>query len=135
MKDNNYYPTFIEVAADCPVKSSEVPKQRGEEKTIPVLQYEMIANNPYKYTQEDVLFEVFATRNNIPKENRADERKKYFSKGQPCLRCSALGKRYGWGIHFNEKGMAAIYGVETAAYRNYAKDKKLKHVKAMSSKR
>lgn len=135
MKDNNYYATFIEVADDCPVKSSEVPQQKGEEKSIPVLQYEMIANNPYKYTQEDVLFEVLAIRNNIPQKDKAYERKSFFSRGQACLRCSALGKRYGWGIHFNEKGTAAIYGVETTAYQKYAKDKKLKHTKAMSSKR
>jgi len=30
------------------------------------MQYEMIANNPYVFTQDDVLFEVFAERRAVP---------------------------------------------------------------------
>ncbi|MBX4148141.1 hypothetical protein K1X09_12440 [Paenibacillus lautus] len=43
----------------------------------------MLSNHPYRYTQEDVLFEVFAERNQISKKERATAREKFFSKGQP----------------------------------------------------
>lgn len=135
MKDMNYYGAFIAVAEDCPVTSAQIPSAKGDAKTIPVLQYEMIANNPYKYTQEDVLFEVFAERNNIPEEQKPAAREKFFSKGQPCLRTSSLGKRYGWGIHHDEQGRVALYAVESDEYQKMLSDKNLKHVKAMRSSR
>jgi hypothetical protein len=43
----NYYSTFIEVAEDCPARVAEILETKGDSKTIPVLQYEMIANHPY----------------------------------------------------------------------------------------
>src|SRR5215469_8770192 len=92
----NYFDTFIEVADDCPAQIASVPESKGGEKTIPVLQYEMIAYHPYQYTQEDVLFETYAENKRIPLANRSMERQRFFSKGQPCLRSSSLGKRYGW---------------------------------------
>jgi hypothetical protein len=56
----NYYDTFIEVADDCPAGVAEIPAPKGGSQTAPGLQYELIANHPYKYTQDDVLFEVFS---------------------------------------------------------------------------
>ncbi len=135
MQDQNYYNTFIEVADDCPVKSAEFPKQKGSDKSVPVLQFEMMAGHPYKYTQEDVLFDVFAVRNNFTKDNLRTERKKFFSKGQPCLRSSSLGKRYGWGIHCNGQGKVALFAMESEEYKKLAGDKTIRHTKAMSSKR
>jgi len=135
MKDMNYYGAFIAVAEDCPVTIAQIPIAKGDAKTIPVLQYELIAHNPYKYTQEDVLFEVYAERNNIPEEQRPAAREKFFSKGQPCLRTSSLGKRYGWGIHHDEQGRVALYAVESDEYQKLLSDKNLKHVKAMRSSR
>lgn len=107
----------------------------GGTKSIPKLQYEMIANNPYKYTQEDVLFEVFAQRNHIPDERRKIEREKFFSKGQPCLRTSSLGKRYGWGIHNDAKGRMALAAVESDEYKSLTNDRSIKHIRAMRSSR
>lgn len=135
MKDMNYYNTFIEVSEDCPVEYSEIPKSKKESKTVPVLQYELIADHPYMYTQEDVLFEIFAERKQIPAEQREAERQKFFSKGQPCLRTSSLGKRYGWGIHCNSEGKVALYAVESEQYQTLKDDQQLKHVKAMRSSR
>ncbi|WP_392392021.1 DUF6157 family protein [Paenibacillus senegalensis] len=131
----NYYSTFIEVAEDCPVTAAEIPVSKKEKKTVPVLQYELIAHHPYVYTQEDVLFEVFARRNNIPEEQRPLEREKFFSKGQPCLRASSLGKRYGWGIHCDSEGKLALYAVESKEYQLLKQDASLKHIKAMRSSR
>lgn len=133
MKDHNNYGVFIEVAEDCPVSKAEIPKAKGESKTVPVLQYEMIANHPYRYTQEDILFEVFAARNNIPDQEKQASRETFFSKGQACLRTSSLGKRYGWGIHHDQNGKVALYAIESDEYKAFLKDANIKRVKAMRS--
>ncbi|MGG3311316.1 DUF6157 family protein [Paenibacillus lautus] len=135
MKDMNYYNTFIQVSEDCPVSEAVIPKAKGESKTIPVIQYEMLSNHPYRYTQEDVLFEVFAERNQISETERAAAREKFFSKGQPCLRTSSLGKRYGWGIHHDAEGKVAIYAVESDEYLKLMNDKSIAQCKAMRSKK
>lgn len=135
MKDMNHYNTFIQVAEDCPASVAVIPKTKGESKTVPVIQYEMISNHPYRYTQEDVLFEVFAVRNQISETERAAAREKFFSKGQPCLRTSSLGKRYGWGIHHDAEGKVAIYAVESDEYIKLMNDKGIAQFKAMRSKR
>jgi hypothetical protein len=135
MHTTNYQDTFIEVAEDCPVAAAQVPPQKGGDKTIAGLQFDMIQGAPYKHTSDDVIFGVYAMRNGIPDNEREAEREKFFSKGQPCLRSSPLGKRYGWGVHSNAEGKIALYAIDSAEYRKFAADKALKHVKAMRSRR
>lgn len=55
--------------------------------------------------------------------------------GCACLRASDLGKKYGWGIHYNEDGRVAVYGRETDAYQAFADAGELKVLKAMRSSR
>ena len=131
----NYIDTFIEVADDCPVQTACIPTPKGGKKTIPVLQYELIAGHPYQYTQEDILFETYAEYNHVPADHWPEERQKFFAREQPCLRSSALGKRYGWGIHSNADGRVALYARESEEYQRLAGDAALKHLKAMRSKR
>jgi hypothetical protein len=134
MKTTNYINTFIEAAEDCPVKAAEIPPQK-EEKTAANIQFEMVAHNPYKYTSDDVLFQVYATKNKLSGSKLKEEREKFFSKGQACFRSSPLTKRYGWGVHNDEKGKIAIYPIESPEYKKFAKDKSLEHTRGMRSKR
>ncbi|MCL4352946.1 DUF6157 family protein [Patescibacteria group bacterium] len=131
----NYSNAFIEAAPDSPVHIAEVPPQKGNEKTIASIEYEMIAGNPYKYTSDEVLFRVFAIKNDIAGQNLEKERQKFFSKGQPCFRSSPLTKRYGWGVHSDAEGKIAIFPMESSEYKKLVKDKGLKHLRAMRSKR
>ena len=135
MKTTNYTNTFIEVADDCPVEIAEVPPVNKDAKTIANLQFEMIKNNPYKFSSDDVIFQVYAIKKEITKQEFDRERERFFSKGQACLRTSPLAKRYGWGVHSNSEGKIAIYAVDSDEYKKRANDKKLKHLKAMRSKR
>ncbi|MCE3225740.1 MAG: hypothetical protein K0S32_291 [Bacteroidetes bacterium] len=130
----NYINTFIEIAEDSPVDFGEVPPVK-DEKSIARMQYEILEKHPYKYTSDDVLFMVFAQRNDLTKSELKEAREKFFSKGQPCFRSSPLTKRYGWGIHNDKDGKIAMYGSETKEYKKYCSDKKLPCVKAMRSKR
>lgn len=131
----NYENTFIEIAEDCPTKVGEMPPVKGEKKSVANLQFEMLYDNPFKYTSDDVLFSVYVTRKEFPKNEWDEHRAAFFSKGQPCFRASPLTKRYGFGIHSDKNGKIAMCGAETEKYAKLAKDKSVEKVKAMRSKR
>jgi len=134
MKTTNYYNTFIEVAEDCPVKAAEVPPMRGE-KTIANIEFELLIDNPYEFTSDDVLFHVYAAKNRLKTKEFDVEREQFFSKGQACFRASPLTKRYGWGAHFDAEGRMAIYAVESDEYQRFSKDRSLTQMKAVRSKK
>lgn len=131
----NTYNTFIQVAEDCPVQNGEVPMPRNGKETEGSRQYNMISTNPYKYTSDDIVFGVFAIKNQVKGVNRQAARDVFFSKGRACLRASPLTKRYGWGIHSNAEGKVALYGMESDEYRNLSEDATIEKVKAMRSRR
>ncbi len=135
MTTTNYINTFIEIAEDCPTNKGEIPPIKKDKKSVANLQYNMLAQHPYKYTSDDVLFAVFADKKEIPKQELAKQRQQFFSKGQPCFRASPLTKRYGFGIHSDKEGKIALYGSETKEYQKYLDDRAIKKVKAMRSKR
>lgn len=131
----NYINTFIEVADDCPVHQSEIPQMTAEKKTVAQMQYEKISRHPYAYTSDDILFQVFADRNDLTKGEYREARAAFFSKGQACFRASPLTKRYGFGIHCNAEGKIALFGMETREYAEFLKDDSVKKVKAMRTSR
>ncbi len=134
MHTTNYYNTFIEVAEDCPTSSAEIPPQKGETKTVANLQFELMAENPYKFTSDEVIFKGFAFKNGLS-NNLEQEREAFFSKGQACLRASPLTKRYGWGIHHDSEGKVALFPVDSEEYQRFVQDPAIKKVKAMRSSR
>lgn len=134
MKSTNYVNTFIEVAEDCPAAKGEAPPVRGAP-TVARLQFEMLIDSPYKYTSDDVLFHVYASRNNIPQKDLRQARIEFFSKGQACFRSSPLTKRYAWGVHCDAAGRMAISAVESEQHARLASDPNLKHLKGMRTKR
>jgi hypothetical protein len=99
------------------------------EPTIARLQYDMIMAEPYRYTSDDVIFRVHARRKGLP--GSEEQRRAFFSKGQPCLRSSPLAKAYGWGIHCDSRGRVALYAKGSPEYEEFRKAKGLKHLKAM----
>ena len=130
----NYFDTFIEVAEDIKAECGTKPPSK-DKKTVAEMQYELIAENPYQYTSDDVFFQVFADRNDLSKTEHPQARAMFFSKGQPCFRVSPLTKTYGFGIHSNSEGKIALYGMETEKYQQFVADAHIKKVKAMKSSR
>lgn len=129
----NYLATFIEVAEDCPTDHAVEPPMT-EKPTIAALHYRLIAERPYARTSDDVIFETHALRHGIPADDAA-ARAEFFAKGQPCLRSSPLGKRYGWGIVHDAEGRVALIPRESAEYAALAADSGLAHTRAMRSRR
>lgn len=135
MHSTNYFNTLIEIAEDCSVDAGKAPPVKGDKQTVANLQFEMLTDHPYKFTSDDVLFSVFATRKEIPPEALAEEREIFFSKGQPCFRASPLTKSYGWGVHSNAEGKIALFSVGSVEYQKLVADESIKKTKAMRSKR
>ncbi|WP_199621370.1 DUF6157 family protein [Paenibacillus alkalitolerans] len=119
----SYVNTFIKVAPDCPVTSSVVPVAKRESKPVHVIQYELLSQNPYQFTHEELLFEVHIRHKAISNEELLRRRDgiwaELFEKKHPCLRASLLPKKYGWGVHFNDEGKIALYGMETPEYERF----------------
>lgn len=132
VRTTNYFDTFIEVAEDTKTDQGTKPPPKTK-KTVAEMQYDMIANNPYKYTSDDVFFQVFANRKDLTKDEYEQARKQFFSKGQPCFRASPLTKTYGFGVHSDNKGKIALFGMETPEYQKLLTDTNIKKVKAMKS--
>jgi hypothetical protein len=77
----NYSNTFIEIADDCPVARGEIPPIKGETKSVANMQFELVNRNPYKFTSDDVFFQVYADRNNLPRSEYEEARQQFLSKG------------------------------------------------------
>ena len=135
----NYYDAFIKLAPDSTATHSAIPPARGETKTIPAIEYELLAAKPYFYTQEELQFAVHVEREEITPAQLKSKRQQlwaeFFGKPRACLRCSSLPKKYGWGLHFDKEGRIALVAVESAAYKKFNGSKSLKVVPAMNSKR
>lgn len=135
MHTTNYINTFIQIAEDCPLNEADVPPQGKKEPSVAELQFKLVYDNPYKYTSDDVLFEVYAQRNGIKAGEKKAAREAFFSKGQACMRASPLTKRYGWGVHNNEEGKIALVPAGSPEYKKLMADKALKQTKGMRSSR
>ncbi|WP_417363637.1 DUF6157 family protein [Galbibacter sp.] len=135
MHTTNYINTLILVAEDTNVDCGTIPTGRAGNPTIAELQYKLLANNPYTLTSDDVLFQVYAKRKDLVVSEYKREREIFFSKGKPCFRASPLTKNYGFGIHADNHGKLAIYGMETMEYENLLKDPKIKKILAMRNSR
>lgn len=131
----SYKNTFIIIAEDSTVASAIIPSLKNEKPTIPYIEYDLIKNNPYKYTQEDVQFITFLIKNQIDTDQIDDLREQFFQKPKACFRASPLVKKYGWGIHYDDQGKIAIYGVNSEEYKQFLNQDSVTKLKGMRTKR
>ena len=110
---NKFQNSFMEIAEDCPAKKGEIPPVKKSGKTIACIQYDILNNNPYKYTSDEILFQCYIIKQNIQENDWEELKGAFFSKEQACFRASPLAKLYGWGIHYNDEGKMALYGWAT----------------------
>ncbi|MDO7484823.1 DUF6157 family protein [Peribacillus frigoritolerans] len=131
----SYKNTLITISEDSKVTSAKVPVIKNEKPTIAYIEHDLINNNPYKFTQEDVQFNTYLIKNQIEAENVAELREQFFSKSKACFRASPLVKNYGWGIHYNNQGKVAIYDVNSSMYNQLLNQDDITKLKGMRSKR
>jgi len=127
--------TFIQIADDSGATMGVVPPNKGPERSLARLHYDLLIEHPYEFDIDGFNFEVFCLRNKIPFEERQRHYEPFFAKGHPCMRASPLTKIYGFGAHYNSTGKIAIYPVDSKAYGKFLGDSSLKVEMAMRSKR
>lgn len=133
-----YTNTLITVAPDCPLEKSEVPVSNRKKKPIHIIQYKLLSEQAYNYDHQSLIFETFLIKealNSANEEKKAEIWEQLFSKEHPCLRASALCKRYGFGAHYNNEGKIALYPMESKNYQDFLKDESTRKLAAMKSKR
>lgn len=67
--------------------------------------------------------------------NLAVLREQFFSKPKACFRASPLVKKFGWGIHYDQEGKIAIYGVNSVEYQQFLDNDQIQKRKGMRSQR
>lgn len=132
-----YTDTLITVAPDCPIDVSELPIAK-KKKPAHLHEYELLMAKPYTYNHKEFVFEIYLLKKDL--EGLSDDERQsvwdtLHSKGQPCMRASALCKRYGFGAHYNNEGKIAIYPVESEKYQELLADAAVEKRPAMRSKR
>jgi len=137
----NYYDTFITIAPDCPAESGVKPPDKKTGLTKAGIEYELVANRPYGYTQEELLYQVHIRHKGISAEELEEKgtqlRDEFFQKPMPCMRASMLPKKFGWGIHFNAEGYMALVSADSPDYERFKSggDGSLKVLAAMRNSR
>jgi len=121
----NYPSSFIVVAEDCPAHTGEAPPERMPP-TAARLEYDMVIRCPYRFTSDQVIYEANGRAKGLSREE-------FFGHGRPCLRSSALTKRYGWGVHSDAEGRIALYAVDSPEYARCAADPTLHQLHALRS--
>jgi hypothetical protein len=76
----NYIDTFIAVAPDTTTMTGTPPKE-GATPTAAARAFALISRAPYRHTSDDVLFTVYAERNDIASAKRAGARKPRLCRG------------------------------------------------------
>ncbi len=131
----NYYNTLITIAEDSKADRGVVPPLHPEKRTIANRQFDLIQQNPSQYTSDDIIFKVYAIRNDILAQDYEQERIQFYSKGQPCMRTSPLAKTYGWGIYYDNEGKVRLIDSGSEEYEKLLLDDRITKVAAMKSKK
>ncbi|MBA3390336.1 MAG: GIY-YIG nuclease family protein [Rubrobacter sp.] len=111
---------LIEIAADSHVIRSEEPPYGGTGKTIARVSYEVLAENPYVFSEPEFYHEVHVIR-----RKRPDLRIESYN-----IKKLALVKNFGWGIHRNKDGKLALVPCESERYKELLADQLVKKTKA-----
>lgn len=131
----NYFNVLITIAEDSTAVQAVVPSLKDDKKSVARYQYEWLSENPMHYTSDELIFGIHAARKDFSESEISDEKRIFFSKGQPCLRTSPLAKTYGWGIYFNEDGKIKLIDITSEEYESLLNNPAVQKVPAMKSKR
>jgi hypothetical protein len=127
--------TFVRIAPDCPESTGIEPISRGGKKPLHLIQLELLRSAPHYFSHESLVVESELLRQPSTGESRDQILDRIRAKPLPCLRCSPLAKRYGWGFHFDADGKIAVHAAGSPSYEKLAADPRIDQVPAMRSKK
>jgi hypothetical protein len=99
---------LIEVAED---SGEERALEPPPDKTVARISYEILIENPYRYTEKEFFHEL-----HIVRRNKTDLKIETYD-----IRRSPLLKDFGWGFHRNKEGRLALVAVESDKYQELQK--------------
>ncbi|OGU11433.1 MAG: hypothetical protein A2075_22730 [Geobacteraceae bacterium GWC2_58_44] len=114
---------LIEVAEDSPATSSVIPSD-GTPKTIARVKYEVLTENPYRYTERE-FFKVV----HFDIRGRRDLKIESYN-----IKRAALVRQFGWGIHRSVNGTLALIPMESPRYKELQGMVAVKKTKAYRTK-
>jgi len=132
MHTTNYVNTLIEFSEDCPAETGTVPPKSG---TVAELQYRFLSEDPYRFTSDQLLAAVTATRQKRREAEWPDVMAELLAKPQACLRSSPLVKTYGWCLHHDGKGRVALVAPQSEDHLRLRADPGVVKTRGMRSKR
>ena len=108
-KQNQDLVNALITVAESSAKTSIIPTSKSKKETVKEVVYRVLNENPYKYKQNDLFYEVHI---NQMKKDKTLKLEKY--KLQRSELCSLLG----WGIHGDEEGRLALVPIESSEYKS-----------------
>lgn len=113
---------FITISEDSDVDRSIIP---GPKRTIAKIKYEILIENPYKFTERQLFYEVHVVhrkRNDLKIDSYQIKR-------------SPLVQKFGWGIHADNEGRLALVAKESSIYSKLIANDNIKKIKAYKRKK
>lgn len=132
MHSTNYRNTLILPSPDTSATQPTTPTRAG---SIAQLQHLLLSDRPHELTSDDLLFEVYALRNDIPVDAREGARAIFFDKPHACLRASPLVKQFGWAIYHDVNERVALVRPGSEAFKTLSGRDDVKFINGMRSKR
>jgi len=120
-KQNNDLINTLITIAESSVKTSTIPISKRKNKTVKEVVYGVLKENPYKFKQYELFYEV-----HINKMKKGKLLKLETYKLQRSELCSLLG----WGIYGNGKGKLALVPAESDEYKELLNDPQIRKIKA-----
>ena len=112
-KQNQDLVNTLITVAESSSKISIVPESKSKKETVKEVVFRVLKENPYKYKQNDLFYEVHI---NQMKKSKSLKLETY--KLQRSELCSLLG----WGIHGDGEGRLALVPVESSQYQTLLKN-------------
>lgn len=113
---------LIKISDDSPTEKSLKPEN---ENTVEYIKFEVLIDNPYKYTEKEFFKEVQFNRRG----------KKHLKIETYSLKRLGLAKRFGWGVDINKAKKIAIIPCESKEYTALLNDPKVKKSNAYRNNR
>jgi hypothetical protein len=107
VKQNNDLVNTLITVAESSSKTSVIPASKSKKETVKEVVYRVLKDNPYKFKQYELFYEVHINQLKKSKELKIETYK---------LQRSELCALLGWGIHGNKEGKLALVPVESSEY-------------------
>ena len=130
----SYVDTFITVSEDCPAQTGTPPPAGKTRPSRAAIEYELLQAQPYQLDHLEFTYEVHR-RHKLAAGEVPQDVDSFHAKGQPCMRASALVRRYGWGAHYDADGKIAIFPLESDRYAAFLEDDQVQKINGMRNKR